>query len=452
MFGFRVQALLLVMGLASVSARADEVRYLATGDVALAQLFLDIRQARQSIDMTYYIWHNCHASTKVLLRAISEQKRKHPELRTRLMIDGITFPKNAQRGYAAYLRGKGIETRFFNVKAGYNPQANFRNHAKVTIVDREMYVTGGRNIADDYFGLAEGLNWIDRDVWARGESARGAAARYEDLWNSPDVNRPGSATPEEISNVGDSCHGWNEKDEALWRFLVQNAEATVKKAPVHSCSQVQYVMDDLSYARLPRPNSGEDVYMSQDRLSAKPATRELVKMLENSSSVVMENYVYIPPGRLQGQFERAKMGNYPIELYTNFFKASGEPVDDVANYYMRRDQRGSQRHIVFKSMNGNGQRWSQSPAKQEYKIHSKVFVTDLQHSYVSSFNIDPRSYHTNIESGVIAKNCPSLAREIVQHTRALARVERQGLCRGAEDCPAPKPGSSIWNWFIHELL
>ena len=48
---------------------------------------------------------------------------------------------------------------------------------------------------------------------------------------------------------------------------------------------------------------------------------------------------------------------------------------------------------------------------------------------MSSFNIDPRSYATNLETGATIANCPSLAAEVKQQMDALDRAyEKDRSC------------------------
>ena len=49
-----------------------------------------------------------------------------------------------------------------------------RMHEKVVIVDGQRYITGGRNLAEAYYGMARKRNYVDRDVYVEGESAADA--------------------------------------------------------------------------------------------------------------------------------------------------------------------------------------------------------------------------------------------------------------------------------------
>ena len=64
-------------------------------------------------------------------------------------------------------------------------EINQRNHAKLLIIDGTTYVAGGRNIADEYFGLSDRINFSDADLVVSGPSVNQAAQAFNDLWVSP---------------------------------------------------------------------------------------------------------------------------------------------------------------------------------------------------------------------------------------------------------------------------
>ena len=65
------------------------------------------------------------------------------------------------------------------------------------------------------------------------------------------------------------------------------------------------------------------------------------------------------------------------------------------------------------------QKWELSKDKADYGIHSKVFVGNSKDIAISSFNLDPRSLKTNLESAAVIKNCPELAKHVELHAKLL---------------------------------
>ena len=62
-------------------------------------------------------------------------------------------------------------------------------HDKLLIADGRHLITGGRNIEEHYFGVSEGLNYVDRDVYVGGEAAAAAQDYYLELWDSHHVQK-----------------------------------------------------------------------------------------------------------------------------------------------------------------------------------------------------------------------------------------------------------------------
>ena len=63
--------------------------------------------------------------------------------------------------------------------------ANQRMHNKTFNVDRKVVITGGRNIADEYFDYDHEYNFRDRDVLLIGKEVSSVTNSFEDFWESP---------------------------------------------------------------------------------------------------------------------------------------------------------------------------------------------------------------------------------------------------------------------------
>jgi len=61
--------------------------------------------------------------------------------------------------------------------------ANQRMHNKTFIVDDKVVITGGRNIADEYFDYDHEYNFRDRDVLLLGKVSKSVATSFGAFWN-----------------------------------------------------------------------------------------------------------------------------------------------------------------------------------------------------------------------------------------------------------------------------
>ena len=155
-----------------------------TDRVALA------RFAEKTLDVQYFIW-----SSDTIGQMLGEQIIQAAErgVRVRFLLDDINFDKRDSAA-AALSAHPNIEVRIFN-PAQYRSMrglefiANFsrlnkRMHNKIMVMDNACAIIGGRNIADEYFGLGEKQNNRDLDIAAVGPVVRDISSTFDEFWNS----------------------------------------------------------------------------------------------------------------------------------------------------------------------------------------------------------------------------------------------------------------------------
>ncbi|MEQ8425003.1 MAG: phospholipase D-like domain-containing protein, partial [Cyclobacteriaceae bacterium] len=98
--------------------------------------------------------------------------------------------------------------------------ANQRMHNKTFIVDGKVVITGGRNIADEYFDYDHEYNFRDRDVFLLGKITKEVSASFEDFWDNPlsvpvDELSDDEVQPDE-SNMFGRLHKYACNPENFW--------------------------------------------------------------------------------------------------------------------------------------------------------------------------------------------------------------------------------------------
>jgi cardiolipin synthase A/B len=157
---------------------------LTTGESAFARLMALIQGAERSIDLTMFILGDDptgHAVTGALA-----ERAKHG-VEVRVILDAVGSMRT-HRTAARALQAAGAQMRVF-MPLRHSPlrgRTNLRNHRKIVIVDGELVVAGGMNLANEYMGPPpkEGTTPRWRDVVAvvRGPVAADAAALFESDW------------------------------------------------------------------------------------------------------------------------------------------------------------------------------------------------------------------------------------------------------------------------------
>ena len=153
------------------------------------------REARHSLDLQYYHWHEDVTGTLLSAEVLAAAERG---VRVRLLLDDL-YVRKAERALAVLDAHPNVEVRLYNpfhlrrggtlgdiaefLWAGW--RLNHRMHNKLWITDGGTVIGGGRNIGDEYFDASAQFNFRDLDLVVTGPAATGALPRFERYWASP---------------------------------------------------------------------------------------------------------------------------------------------------------------------------------------------------------------------------------------------------------------------------
>lgn len=431
----------------SSPAFADDVKYVKQADEALASFLSVINGAKETLDLTTFILEPCHASTQVMLEAMAARARAG--VKVRVLLDSF-MQEGDQRGYLGrYFAANGMEFRWYNDGASFNPGRNLRSHVKLLVADGNRYVSGGRNWADDYFGLYRGINFTDSDLLVRGKSGAEAVASFNEMWNSRMTSKN-----EELSAPFASWARVCKTDEtarvtAVKKFLHNESARLLAKMPARTCGRVSFVTDSPLFGD-PSLTGGIDrrwdTYMGSMRLGYKRTSKAFLDFMNGTAKgLEIENWSYIPVNYLQKAFDDLRARNIPVHVITNAdMDGPGiiKHAEEYANNTMvARHNRGSQTIIQLSPYGGMDDSHALTPKDSPFRIHSKVAVRDGRDTFVGSFNIDPRSYSTNLESAVQVVNCPALVKDIETEFDYLRKTYVDDVNSGR--IPAQEPPSFL---------
>ena len=153
--------------------------YFATGADWRRRLLADIKGAKRSIFLEYYIvadgafWREL----RTLLRA-----RAREGVDVRLLCDAFGSPQFATRRAARALQADGIRLRAFRPLAP-SFDTTRRDHRKLAVIDGETAYVGGLNVADEYVGMRIRFgHWKDSALRLRGPVARDFRGMFLRMW------------------------------------------------------------------------------------------------------------------------------------------------------------------------------------------------------------------------------------------------------------------------------
>ncbi len=78
--------------------------------------------------------------------------------------------------------GKNIFSKLKKVSTDFR-SANQRMHNKTFIVDDKIVITGGRNVADEYYDYDHEYNFRDRDILMLGKETKKVKKSFDEFWN-----------------------------------------------------------------------------------------------------------------------------------------------------------------------------------------------------------------------------------------------------------------------------
>ncbi len=155
----------------------NELEIITDGAEMFETLFNDIKNAKSSIDILYFIIKPDEVGTK-FLEALTEKASEGVQVR--LLADGLGSKRLTRRVLKEYKAAGGKFAFFFPLRLKYiNPKLNYRNHRKLVIIDDSIGYVGGFNIGREYLGLKKKFGyWRDTQLRIKGSAIHDIKARF----------------------------------------------------------------------------------------------------------------------------------------------------------------------------------------------------------------------------------------------------------------------------------
>jgi putative cardiolipin synthase len=400
---------------------------LETGAEALIARAWLADHARHSIEVQYFIWSTDNIgilASEALLRAADRG------VQVRVIVDDLLIdapdktllalakhPKIDIRIYnPQHSVGTPFHKRLLNVATDFRG-VNQRMHDKTFIVDGKIAITGGRNMADEYFDYNHRYNFRDRDALLLGNVVKNMHASFESFWDSR-LSAPVEELYDGLGLMQSHVNVDNDEIVKIYRELHDYANAKENFAPeVHAA--IEATPD--TFGRLARQFAwGEARFISdlpgknKNRLKLSgggQSTSALAQLVRNARKdiVIQSPYLVMSDDAIK-LFRQAIDRGVRIRINTNSL-ASTDNIQAFSGYRNQRDhllKMGLEIHeykpdpaIRSKLTEGSLLRKEKPPV---FAIHAKTMVVDSQTVFIGTFNFDPRSENLNTEVGVIVEN------------------------------------------------
>jgi len=395
------------------------LRLMANGPEALAARIALARRAQKSLDVQYYVIA-ADASGRQFLRELRDAAQRG--VRVRLLIDDLHVGELDELllGLAAH---RNVEVRLFNplpvrgsvlqmrllLSLHEFDRVNRRMHNKLLIADGSIAVTGGRNIANEYFMRSESANFIDMDVLSTGPVVHGLADVFDRYWNSEPAYPIESLVHAEPLQARAAFDAWVDSGPALAPVEGLAAELSSRSAMPLRFAPVSVFADDPIKVCMPA--------------TAPPTAMDsaLLMMRSAQSEVTIVSPYFVPGERGLKLMHAAIDSGIRISVMTNSLASTDEPLayGGYARYRTQMLNLGVSLSELSPLPNRKFDMFGDMRSSLG-RLHAKVAVVDRRWLLVGSMNMDARSSRSNTEISLVIDDlglANEALRQMQQHWR-----------------------------------
>ena len=408
---------------------------LEKGEEALMGRAWLTQHATTSIEIQYFIWSTDNIGILAAQMLLEAAERG---VAVRVLVDDFLI--DARDETLVLLAGHpNVHIRIYNpnfsvgtslVGRMLNSIADFRGtnqrmHDKTAIFDGVAGITGGRNMADEYFDFNPAYNFRDRDILLLGTAVQDMRENFEEFWASSlavsvekqlkDLDE--RLSPADTKRKHDELSAYSN-DPANFRPAIREAIHNMpasfpKLLEAMSWQHVEFISD------APGKNAGD-----AGLAGGGESTNALAEALAGAkrSVLIQSPYLILPKGGIELLSELHQRG-VKIRISTNSL-ASTDNLAAFAGYFKQRPRLLSagvelyeykpHPRIQLDLVDRYPDLAKQNPV---FAIHAKSMVIDGEMIFIGTFNLDPRSANLNTEVGVLIEST-ELAHQL---TRSIAR-------------------------------
>ncbi|BCX49667.1 phospholipase D family protein [Haloferula helveola] len=369
-----------------------------TSRVALADF------ARETLDVQYYIWT---ADTIGLTLADHLIQAADRGVRVRFLLDDVNFKKRDSTT-AKIAAHPNIEVRIFNPHRYRNLRtteflANFgrlnkRMHNKIMVMDNSVAIIGGRNIADEYFGLGESFNNRDLDIAAAGPIVRDISATFDEFWNSAGAI-PIEGFVREVPDMND----FREQLAVLRGNIRPERYPFPLKQDVDDLrGRIDDIADKMVWAK------GEVLHDSFESMRGNDPDGKMNIQLHSEIAAAKRSvkieaaYFILRDSGVETTRQLTERG-VKVRTLTNAL-AGNDVVAAQAGHTKRRPQvlrAGMEVYELRPDAPAMLSQVAPYATSSRSALHTKSLVIDSEKTFIGSFNLDPRSADINSEIGLL---------------------------------------------------
>jgi putative cardiolipin synthase len=379
------------------------------GKTALEWRLRAIDSATQSIDLQSFIWTLDKSGSLIQDRLIQAADRG---VDVKILIDD-SFLAGADRQILALHEHQNIQYRVYNPYKRRSTNAvsrqalnlsefnrlDHRMHNKTMVIDNQAAIIGGRNLADEYFGIDQEYNFRDMELLIGGPIVTQIATSFDSYWNDQ----------------------WSFPIDAVSHLITRKtARATVSQR-AEGMSSVFPVLGDAerdqlwrqairkSFRGTARLYVDKPPSVSPDAAEDQPVqvADELVQLIKNArKEVVIVSAYLIPTPPVTAVLRDAAERGVTVRILTNSINSNNH-VSAYAAYRSHVSELlsfGTQVHELRVQGQGRSRYILPPISQKKLGLHAKYMIVDGRRVFVGSSNFDPRSLRINTEIGLVVES------------------------------------------------
>jgi len=379
------------------------------GQTALEWRLRAIDSATVSIDLQSFIWKSDQVGAAIQDRIIAAADRG---VHVRILIDDSFLAGEDSRALAIH-QHENIQYRIYNpykrrpssvlartlLNQSEFSRLDHRMHNKAMVVDNHVAIIGGRNLADEYFGLHPAANFRDMELLLGGPIVQEISTSFDSYFNDR----------------------WSFPADRVSHARVQS----VKRSSITSRApdlQIRFPMKQQPELRDAWFKAVRDAHRGSARLYVDKPPAESPEApsdrpVQVAEEIIIVSAYLIPTRTIADALKGAVDRGVRVRMLTNSINSNNH-LSAYAAY------RGHVRQLLSFGTEisevrigaESRSRYILPPlASKQLGLHAKYMIVDRRYVFVGSSNLDPRSLRINTEIGVLVDS-GSLARNLVRFT------------------------------------
>jgi cardiolipin synthase C len=372
--------------------------------------------AEQTIDVQYFIFSTDNVgliACDYLVRAADRG------VKVRILVDDIlvdagirdilTLDSHANISIKIYNPGVNLGKNFVGKLKSFAldyRSSNQRMHNKTFIVDGKALITGGRNIADEYFDYDHDYNFRDRDVLLLGKTVGNAEYSFDQFWNdslSVDVAAISDELPWEDAPNGrfTNLHSYACDPDNFWPQIRSKIEGLPKAfEKIQADGSLVWLDSVLFVSDVPGKNDGTE------GLSGGGLTTDTLMALIRGAkrSIDIQTPYLITTEESRNLFAECVDRGVTVRILTNSL-ASTDNLEAFSGYQRDRKELLETGVRIFEFKPDAAARFEVMTSDLQdslqhqpiFGLHAKSMVVDGHITVIGTFNLDPRSSNLNTE-------------------------------------------------------